>query len=60
MKSNFTYNIMQQAIREGYTTLLIESETNYYVLWEKVKRELIQDNRKRKIEELFPDLKIKK
>jgi hypothetical protein len=51
---------MQQAIREGYTTLLIESETNYYVLWEKVKRELIQDNRKRKIEELFPDLKIKK
>ena len=60
MKSNFTYNIMLQAIREGYTTLLIEGETNYDLLWEKVKRELIQDNRKRKIEEVFPDLKIKK
>jgi hypothetical protein len=58
MKSNFTYNIIQKAIMEGYSTIFIESETNYDKLWENVKREIIQDNRKRKLEELFPDLKI--
>jgi hypothetical protein len=57
MKSNFTLNIIQKAIRDGFTTLTIDCELNYDQLWLKVKREIIQEHRKQKIEELFPDIK---
>jgi iron uptake system EfeUOB component EfeO/EfeM len=57
MKSNFTYEIIQSAIKKGYTIYLVDTESGYTQTWENIKQEMIREQRKNKIEELFPELK---
>lgn len=56
MKSNFVYNMLFSAVQKGYKTVYIDLETdsNY---WMQLKNELLRDERKDKLEELFPDIK---
>ena len=58
MKNNFTIDTMQNAIKKGYTVYLVDMESGFTQTWENIKHEMVREQRKNKIEELFPELKI--